>query len=236
MSPRNFLNAILNRLVLLGLRGRLSCQLRLRLVDLYQPVFMVPEAPRGSRMRECRDRLEAIERHLPTGPLTALDVGCNIGYFTFELARRGGLCVGIDSGRNEIMIARAVAGIHGISNVAFVEMAIDHPDEIALPQVDVVLCLSLFHHWAAKLGEERARKIMSTVASAAQRFLVFETGQPEETNTKWAASLSFMKPDAESWTRSFLVDLGFPTVTPIGRFASSVSDSPRTLYVASRSL
>lgn len=232
---RDIANALLFRFVLVGLRLRLWLQISCRLVEQYQPIpFAGPNQRASARLRQCQDRFEAMSRVLPQRPLSVLDIGCNIGYFTFSMAQRGGFCLGIDVSRNDLMVAQALATLHQVGNVAFSELRIEPENASTLPRADVVICLSVFHHWVHRYGEETASKIMRGIADSACRYLVFETGQPEEKSKAWASSLEFMTPDSDNWTRCFLTELGFANVALLGEFDTSVSPVPRRLYLAER--
>ncbi len=235
-SYRNISYSLVSAATVALLRVRLFWQVRLGLLKVYQP-HPFGEHWRGNaaELRACTDRLEAIVSNLPTDiPLSTLDIGCNLGYFTFQMAQRGGLCIGIDAGRKEIMAAEALARIYDAPNAIFTRMQIAPGIGPKLPQVDLVICLSIFHHLVRSFGEPTALEIMEQVAGAANRFLVFETGQPNEATAKWASELSFMGPDPDTWTRNFLVGLGFHKVSNLGSFPTSVSQIPRHLYLAER--
>ena len=77
--------------------------------------------------------------------------------------------------------------------------------------------------------------MLRVVAEHAERYLVFETGQPDEVGAKWAHELTFMEPDAKIWTQDFLREVGFDEVHNLGTFPTSVSDTPRHLFLAVRS-
>jgi SAM-dependent methyltransferase len=225
-------NAVLWRARRAFLRLQLFFQLRLNWARIYEPDPW--SSRKGDDRRESAARAAAILDKLPSRPLSGIDVGCHIGYFTFALARRGGFCVGLDYGRNEIMIAQALATVHNIPNVAFAQVRVDAAAAASLPHADAVICLSVYHHWVRKLGRAEADKIMEILASRAGRFLIFDTGQPDETGASWASDLNFMLPDIDGFLRRYLASLGFATVSHIGTFQTTVSPVPRHLYIAER--
>ena len=91
-----------------------------------------------------------------------------------------------------------------------------------------------FHHWARKLGEESAKDIMRQLAARTRRYMVFETGQPDETGTTWAKNLSFMGTDHDVYVLNMLHEIGFERTTILGRFPTSISPVPRNLYLAEK--
>jgi len=234
-NPRILGNVLLHRGTVLSLRFRLALQRSLRLTHEYQPDPFVRElAPGDGSGRPCQDRYNAFVAHLPKGKvLSVLDVGCNRGYFVFRMAERGGFCIGIDSDRNEIMFADALAIVHGVSNVVFTTMVVDRKSVEGLPSVDVTICLSIFHHWVRSYGMEAAKDIMRSIAERTESYLVFETGGPEE-EAQWTHELSFMQPDSKSWIKDLLFEIGFRSVNEEGPFSTTVSQVSRTLYIAEK--
>ncbi len=231
---RDYANAGLHRLDRLALRTRLALDLRAGLTTLYQPNPFDPGHRQAAAGRACADRFAAFSKHLPADtPLSTIDVGCNIGYFVFRMAERGGLCLGVDWGRNEIALARRLAAKHNVANALFAQMAVTEKTAATLPTADLVICLSIFHHWARKLGLDGATAIMRGLAGHAGKYMVFETGQPDEP-TDWASDLHFMGSDPQGWTQQYLSDLGFAEVTHLGEFPTSLSPIPRNLYLAGR--
>ncbi len=233
---RDIWNAAIHRINLIGIRIRLFCQFRFHLMKDYQPnPFSDHAFIKNVDGRECYDRFHAISDVLPNKPLSVMDIGCNIGYFVFRMAERGGFCLGIDWGRNQIMVARSLAELHRVNNAVFSEMEVDPKSITSLPKVDVVICLSIFHHWVRRYGEQKAREMLISLASRAEKYIIFETGQPDEAQKPWSRLLHFMnQPDFETWVKEFLHTLGFEKVELCGPFPTSVSDVPRKLFIGIR--
>jgi tRNA (mo5U34)-methyltransferase len=112
-----------------------------------------------------------VGRHLPadlTG-WTALDIGCNAGFYTFELARRGARVTAIDHDEHYLRQARWAAR----------EFGLDHRIEFEAKQVydlaaeprcfDLVLFLGVFYHL------RYPQLALDVVAERAGRMLVFQT-------------------------------------------------------------
>lgn len=77
---------------------------------------------------------------------TVLDIGCNAGFFSFEMKRRGAArVVGIDYDADYLAQARFAAEVLGVSGVTFRQMSVY--DVAALGErFDVVLFLGVFYH------------------------------------------------------------------------------------------
>lgn len=233
MNIRGLTNAGINRTGRLLLRVRLWAQYRFRLVNRYQPDPFGERDQNSAVGRECRDRFEAFSPILPDGPLSFMDLGCNTGFFVFRLAERGGFGLGIEQGRNEFMVCHARATLHRVRNVAFSRLTLSPDNVHRLPEMDVVVFLSLFHHFVRHFGEEAAMTMLSAISRKAKRFLVFETGQPDE-DSSWADELEFMGPEPDVWAEDTLRSLGFDRVHRAGCFATTVSDVRRYLLVGER--
>lgn len=212
---------------------RLWCQYHFGLLKGYQPNPFAKSGKELTSRRDCCDRLEAFADLIPEEPFSFMDLGCNTGYFVFCLAERGGFGLGIDVGRNEIMVCQTLAALHRVKNVAFSRLPLSPDNVFSLPTVDMVVFLSLFHHFVRYFGQESALTMLSDIAGKAKRYLVFETGQPDE-GSSWAKELSFMGEHPGAWGEDMLRSLGFDRVHRLGKFATSVSKVKRHLLLGER--
>jgi len=114
---------------------------------------------------------EQIRHHLPedlTG-WTALDIGCNAGFYSFELARRGATVTGIDHDPRYLRQARWAAGQFGLADrVSFLQMQVY--DLAATPErYDLVLFMGVLYHLRYPLLG------LDIVARKVGRRLIFQT-------------------------------------------------------------
>lgn len=89
---------------------------------------------------------DAIERFFDSemSNLNLLDLGCNCGFFSLEMANRGvGHCLGIDLRSENIAQAQWLASLYGIKNAAF---RTGNVKTIENKPFDVVLNLGLMYH------------------------------------------------------------------------------------------
>lgn len=112
-----------------------------------------------------------IAPHLPEdlSGWSALDIGCNAGFYSFELARRGASVVGIDVDERYLKQARWAAGQFGVEErVRFQQTQVydlAHVDE----RFDLVLFMGVLYHLRyPMLG-------LDIVAGKVKRLLVFQT-------------------------------------------------------------
>ena len=103
----------------------------------------------------------------------------------------------------------------------------------SMPTFDVVLNLSVFHHWVKMYGPDDAQDMMRALAGKCS-MMIFETGQSNEVGTKWQEKLSFMGDDPQEWGKDFLQGLGFKTVEVIGTFPTGLTDVDRYLFLAKK--
>ena len=226
-------NAALYRVIKLLVRFQLFLQMKVGLLNTYAPNAFVPRERILSDERASYGRLDAINHFLPEDAQpSTLDVGCNLGFFTFNMAKRGGFSIGIDYGRNEILAAKALAHKHSVSNIVFTQMEVTPENASRLPKADMVICLSIFHHWIRKLGEAESQRIMKGLADSANKYFVFDTGQPNEKNVEWNECLEFMNPDISAWAEDYFKALGFSKVVNLGDYRTSLSEVPRSLFIA----
>jgi tRNA (mo5U34)-methyltransferase len=100
---------------------------------------------------------------------TALDIGCNAGFYSFELARRGARVVGIDLDARYLAQARWAARVYGLERaVEFRQMQVydlAHRDEA----YDLVLFMGVFYHLRYPLLG------LDIVAKVVRRLMVFQS-------------------------------------------------------------
>jgi SAM-dependent methyltransferase len=233
LKLRDVGNILLDRSTRVALSARKGLQLGLGLTHNYHPD---PFDPRPTYdPRDCRGRYLAAESMLGDLPRpSVLDIGCHQGYFTFRFAEKGGICLGVDNDRAELMVARARAEEKKIRNIAFLELTLDQENIQGLPISDIVVCMSLFHHWVRYYGKEGAEKTLALLAGKAGKAIVFDSGQPEESSTSWGNLLTFMQPTGPEWISQQLKSLGFVSVHEVGYFSTSLSPVQRALFVARR--
>ena len=118
-----------------------------------------------------RYKWQALAPHLPTrlDGWTALDIGCNAGYYSFELARRGARVTGIDVDPHYLRQAEWAARELGLEEaITFRRMQVyDLADEDE--RFDLVLFMGVFYHLRYPLLG------LDIVARRTRRMMVFQT-------------------------------------------------------------
>jgi tRNA (mo5U34)-methyltransferase len=127
-----------------------------------------PDHPLGDFPRY---KWEVLARHIPArlDGWTALDIGANAGYYTFELARRGARVTAIDLDDHYLAQARWAAGEFGLdSQIEFRRMQV-YELARSTERFDLVLVLGVFDHLRYPLLG------LDIVARRARRLLAFQT-------------------------------------------------------------
>lgn len=128
-----------------------------------------PDHPLGDFPRQM---WEQIAPHLPDDlrGWTVLDIGCNAGFYSFELAQRGAEVTAIDHDPHYLSQARWAAEQFGLSNIQFRQMTVyelAHLDE----QFDLVWFMGVLYHLRYPLLG------LDIVSRKVRRKLIFQTMQ-----------------------------------------------------------
>jgi tRNA (mo5U34)-methyltransferase len=128
----------------------------------------------------------------------ALDIGCNAGFYSFELAKRGADVVGIDVDRRYLAQARWAAREYGLTDrVTFRQMQVYDLGRRG-ETFDLVLFMGVFYHLRYPL------LALDVVAPLARRLLVFQT------LTLPGADILHDTHDREIMDRADLLEPGWP--------------------------
>ncbi len=168
---------------------------------------------RGGRRVDAR--LRAITAEVDFRGKTVLDLGCNGGYFSFGVAGAANRVLAIDGEAELIRRNRVKQTQLGIANIEFRQALITPEFVHGLPDFDIVLFLSVFHHmlcasaahdWNTEQHRASAMQVMTRLRDKAET-LVFEMGYPGE-GFDWSAKLPPMD-DPCDWIKSQIFGPGF---------------------------
>jgi O-antigen chain-terminating methyltransferase len=175
------------------------------------------------------DRWLAIQEELGHHVGSAMDIGCNNGFFTFNLAQLGYVSLGIESERSLYHVCNLVKEINACNSAIFLNAKLE--DVITqLPKVDVTVFLSLFHHLVRLHGIDHASEILSQLLSKTNRVMFFEMGQSNEVNTSWARYLPDMGAEPRLWLQDYFANLDVKRVKWLGDFETHLSPVRRSLF------
>lgn len=146
----------------------------------------------------------------------ALDIGCNAGFYSFELARRGASVVGIDSDEHYLRQARWAAERLGVRGVEFRRGSVYGLARSA-ERFDLVLFLGVLYHLRYPL------LALDVVAQKVERLLVFQTlTLPEH-------DVADVPQDVPFEERSRLLEPGWPRLAFVER---RLADDPTNWWIA----
>ena len=179
-------------------------------------------------------RWQAIEQSLDNSIKTALDIGCNVGYFCFSLALKRIPTLGVDMDDRLLRIARYAARKIQVPGAGFCNLLIDRNTVALLPQADLVLLLSVWHHWVRAYGLEDASQMLAAVWKRSNKVLFFETGEAEMPPE---FGLLALKTSARAWLEDYLrATCSDATVTWAGSFKAFAPHGNEVEKVAYRNL
>jgi hypothetical protein len=167
----------------------------------YQPLPWIG-LNKAKRGEGTKSRWTIIEASLAGQSISSgMDIGCNMGYFCFSLADKGIPMLGIDVDRRYIRIAEYASRKIGLQRVGFSQMAITKETVCLLPQTDLVLLLSVWHHWVKMYGLPEASQILAALWERCGKVLFFETGEAEMTAD---FGLQMMGDSPQKWLETYL--------------------------------
>ncbi len=198
----------------------------------YQPLYGLTDEDRAlfpAPKRLVDERWEHIGANLP--PVgSAMDVGCQHGWFTFKLAERGLHTIGVEGSLRAFQVAQWLTLYNQSDRASFQRLYVDAETAQHLPAVDVVVCMAIFHHWVRLQGLDDATRIMQALADRCRDRMFFETGQVGDTDTLDRSSIGFMGRRPRRWIKRFLKDLGFRKVVHLATLSRS-TDNRRTRHL-----
>ena len=182
-------------------------------------------------------RWELIKENLPSSGFTALDIGCNIGFFSFRMREHGAeLVLGADPDRGSLLVADKVKHVERIDGVAFTRLAITPDNVEKLGEWDVIVFLSVFHHINLQFGFEKAKAVLSALLQNARSMLFFETGQADDGCATAVAPKSMPKMGADSaqdYLLELLTECGAESVVHLGDIPAA-NNATRCLLMSKR--
>lgn len=175
---------------------------RLAWVD-YQPLpwLGLSDAERGegtlSRWAEIRPWVER------TGCGTALDLGCDRGFFAISMACSGLSVIGVEPDPPAQRTALFAMRRMNLANAGVLAMWISPATVDLLPSADAVLFLSLWHHLVLAHGLEHATGMLSAIWERSRKLMFFDTGESEMPPEY---GLPAMTPTPREWLAGYLAD------------------------------
>jgi len=200
----------------------------------YQPLPWIGIG-RAQRGQGTEERWIAIDKHLGNYSISsAMDIGCNVGYFCFSLAAKGIPTLGVEMNDRYFRIAKYTNQKIKTSKIALCNMTVNIDTVRLLPNVDAILLLSVWHHWVRYYGFQIATKMLSCVWAKCNKIMFFETGESEMPSE---FSLPNMGSTPETWLKEYLASVcSNSKVTNLGQFKAFSPGGSETRNVVKRNL
>jgi SAM-dependent methyltransferase len=204
--------------------------------ELYQPIDGIEFDGSWGIVRRCHDRLAMMLEFLeatarPVSALSVLDLACSYGWFVREFAYRGSAVTGVDSDPTALKIGRIAYGLRPDQTVqSDLRTFLSACDRTW----DVVLLLSVLHHFVLKRTTWRPEDLLRGVDRITGTCLFLDTGQAHE--RWWRSSLA-------AWDNAFVIDFirrhtSFTRIVPLGMDDDNAGpyrgNYRRTLFACSR--
>lgn len=146
----------------------------------YHPLPNLTESKAG-RASGSFSRLKSITALLAaeiSSPTVAMDVGSHIGFFSLSLVQRGWFVYSIERDQSRLLLSFLLAQQEK-RRLAAVPLRIDLDNVHYLPEADVTLCLSVWHHWVRRYGFTNATAILEALIGKTRRLMFFDAGEEE---------------------------------------------------------
>ena len=153
-------------------------------------------ARRSAGARSRWARIAPLLEPAPPVVATALDIGCNGGYFTVNLARRGVAVVGVEREPKFRRTVTTALRRAGLSDAGVLDMDVTPTTVDLLPSVDMVLFLSVWHHMVKAWGIDVADDLLRSIWGTTRAVMFFDSGEAEMP-ASWG--LPDLGPDAAVW-------------------------------------
>lgn len=229
--------------ILLSLMAELSykvyscCRLKeMKMSKLYLPILHGGNACRSDASKA---RLQIIKREIASLGLKdkygILDIGCNNGYFVFDLAREGNFCIGIDGFPGFLDEGRFLVDCQRIKSVGLIEMFVS-PDNIeAFPDMDIIIFLSVLQKLAKQYGFQDSTDILVNLWQKTRIMMFFEMPDSLESVDifkEYLPEMGSTKDECNKFIETLLNKLLNPKeIKILGEFEMEYRQEKRTLFL-----
>ena len=167
----------------------------------YQPLPWL-NRPKAKRATGTSQRWDFIKPELVhAGVKSAVDIGCNVGFFSFAMAEMGISVIGVDLDDKNLRMAMFARRRLAMANVGFLSMEVSPATASILPLADAALVLSVWHHWVKMFGLAEATRILAAIWDRTSSIMFFETGQQE---MPAEFGMPVMNPSPAEWLAEYL--------------------------------
>ena len=212
---------------------RLALRNFIRSYHAYQPVRFEGKLLQPGR-RDFEHRWKLIRREaVDCGARTVLDLGCSEGYFTQRAARElGCFSLGIDANIQRLTVAQNINTLQRHELTGFMYGHINIDSLACLPRFDMVLFLSVLHHFLKEHGVDHCIEILRVVRTKTNKLMVFDMGYKKKILEPWAKSRRIVGEEPSAWIAEILRLAGFSQVDLIGHSSANKGRAARAMFRA----
>lgn len=131
---------------------------------------IMPQKTYRERRADINDRWEFIAPFVDEST-ALLDIGCAEGYYTTKAAEAGAFAIGIDIRAERLENARQKNGY--ADRVGFLKWGTNPENIDKIPKMDVILLLTVQHHWEEAFGIDAAEQMFQHVMDKSN-ILIYE--------------------------------------------------------------
>ena len=215
---------------------RLAVLILIKSFQAYQPVRFCGWQLWPGR-RDFEHRWTLIRREVEDcGAQSLLDIGCAEGYFVRRAARElGCFSLGIEGDVRRVTVAQNISTLDGNERAGFMYGRVDAASLSQFPSFDVVLFLSVLHHFKRAHGTDYCRDILTTIRSKTNKVLIFDMGIESE-KSGWTTDRTKKNPatgeEATAWVAELIRSAGFSQVDLIGHATACRGRVARPIFRA----
>ena len=186
--------------------------------------------------RSSARKLDAILGLLPAGTSTIVDIGANNCFFSISLAKQGVHSFCYEPDIEFLRIAFASID-QGVKHISISSMAIDRETVKLVPQVDVMLLLSVAQRWLHTGGADEMKLILAELLMKTNKVIFFELPNMVESKkeAKYLQFLGTTVADFDENIKQLFLSIGASQVQKIGQYESDHNnDLKRDLFAIYR--
>jgi hypothetical protein len=171
----------------------------------YQPLSLDVAGGTAGRAAGTVSRWQAIEPLIDELQVrSAVDVGCNVGWFASNLAARGVPTVGVEGHPPLYRTAIYTARKAGAGRMGVLALHVTPETASLVPHADCTIFLAVWHHLVRRQGIEAADAVLTALWRATRTVMLFETGEDREMPDYYR--LPAMTPDPRTWIEAHLTE------------------------------
>lgn len=151
-----------------------------------------------------RQRMNIIRQYISRKDSNLLDIGCAEGVLTEQISEMGLFCIGIE--RMEPRLAQAKKKEKYDNGLRFIDYSITPNNVQHIPIFDVVLLLTVYHHWCREYTQENAAEMLRQLARKSGKIIFEPPGNELPGQESSQKSQRKNQTNSEGWIVRYYMD------------------------------